>query len=128
MSVHTPPHQTEAKDRLTVAEKLSYGSGAIPFAFAYMGMQQLAFPIFNMTLGMSATLIGVVLGVGRFWDAMTDPLMGNISDNARTRWGRRRPFILLGGLLCGIAFPLMYRVPIGWGEQGIFLWFLVTAL
>lgn len=128
MSLHTPPHQTEEKDRLTVIEKLSYGSGSIPFAFAYMGMNQLAFPIFNMTLGMSATLIGVVLAIGRLWDAMTDPLMGNISDNARTRWGRRRPFILLGGILCSIAFPLMYMVPSDWGEQGIFIWFLMTAL
>ncbi|MGC9452081.1 MAG: MFS transporter [Oceanipulchritudo sp.] len=128
MSLQNRPRPTAAKDRLTVIEKLSYGSGAIPFAFAYMGMKQLAFPIFNMTLGMSATLIGIVLAVGRLWDAMTDPLMGNISDNARTRWGRRRPYILLGGLLCGIAFPLMYRVPSGWGEEGIFIWFLVTAL
>jgi GPH family glycoside/pentoside/hexuronide:cation symporter len=128
MSVHTPPHQTQKKDRLSVSEKLCYGSGSIPFTFAYMGLGTLAFPIFNITLGMSATLIGVVLGIGRLWDAVTDPVMGSISDNARTRWGRRRPFILLGGILCGIAFPIMYMVPAGWDQQGIFIWFLVTAL
>jgi len=122
------PHQTPDRDRLGFREKLSYASGAVPFTFAYMGLNQLAFPIFNMTFGISATLIGVVLAVGRVWDAFTDPFMGNISDNARTRWGRRRPFILLGGLLCGIAFPLIFFVPEQASTQLHFTWLIVSAL
>jgi GPH family glycoside/pentoside/hexuronide:cation symporter len=120
--------KTPARDRLGFREKLAYGSGAIPFAFAYMGIKQLAFPIFNMTFGISATLIGVVLAVGRLWDAFTDPLMGTVSDNARTRWGRRRPFILLGSILCGLAFPLMFFVPEQASTQVHFTWLVVSAL
>lgn len=126
--MNKPRHSTPERDRLSFLEKLSYGSGAIPFAFAYMGIKQLAFPIFNMTFGISATLIGVVLAVGRLWDAFTDPLMGTISDNARTRWGRRRPYILLGAMLCALAFPLMFFVPEQASTQLHFTWLLVSAL
>lgn len=122
------PHTTPDRDRLGFQEKLAYASGAIPFTFAYMGLKQLAFPIFNMTFGISATLIGVVLAIGRLWDAFTDPLMGTISDNARTRWGRRRPFILLGGLLCAVAFPLIFFVPEQASTQVHFTWLVVSAL
>lgn len=120
--------KTLARDRLSVREKLAYGSGAVPFTFAYMGLTQLAFPIFNMTFGISATLIGVVLAVGRLWDAFTDPLMGTISDNARTRWGRRRPFVLLGAVLCALAFPLIFFVPEHASTHVHFTWLLVGAL
>lgn len=108
--------------KLTVREKACYGSGAMAFALGYAALGQLAFPIFNITLGMSATLVGAALAIGRGWDAITDPLMGSFSDNARTRWGRRRPFILLGGLLCGLTFPLFWFVPEQWGDTNQFLW------
>ncbi|TVP77676.1 MAG: sodium:melibiose symporter, partial [Puniceicoccaceae bacterium] len=118
------PNQAPLKAR----EKLSYGSGAIPFTLAYAALANLAFPIFNITLGLSATLIGIALAIGRLWDAFTDPVMGMISDNARTRWGRRRPFILLGGLLCGLTFPLFWFLPTGWGEPAQFAWIVLCIL
>jgi GPH family glycoside/pentoside/hexuronide:cation symporter len=101
---------------------LGYGSGAIGFVMAYSILAQLAFPVFNITLGMSATLVGAALAIGRFWDAITDPVMGSISDNSRTRWGRRRPFVLLGGILCGVTFPLFWFVSSGWPEWAQFAW------
>jgi GPH family glycoside/pentoside/hexuronide:cation symporter len=123
---YSPPPQTAAKDRLPVAEKVSFASGAFTFGVIYMGMAHLAYPIFNITLGISATTIGIVLAIGRLWDAITDPLMGSISDNSRSRWGRRRPFILLGSLLCALAFIFMFWVPTDWSERAIFIWFVVS--
>jgi GPH family glycoside/pentoside/hexuronide:cation symporter len=126
MSTPTPPPQTAAKDRLPVSEKVSFASGAFTFGMIYMGMAHLAYPIFNITLGISATTIGIVLAIGRLWDAVTDPLMGSISDNSRLRWGRRRPFILLGSLLCALAFIFMFWVPSDWSERAIFIWFVFS--
>lgn len=123
-----PSPDTPAAHRLPKTEKFSYALGAVPFGLAYMALAQLIYPIFNLTLGMSATLIGVVLAIGRLWDALTDPLMGTISDNARSRWGRRRPFILLGGLALGLTFPLIWLAPAGWSEGATLGWLLVTVL
>ncbi|MDX6765221.1 MAG: MFS transporter [Candidatus Methylacidiphilales bacterium] len=117
----TPEHSSVSKP-LTLGEKIGYGSGGIAFVLAYSLLSQLAFPIFNISLGMNATLVGVALAVGRFWDAITDPVMGWFSDNARTPWGRRCPFILLGGLLCALTFPLFWFISRGWPEWGQFAW------
>jgi len=49
----------------------------------------------------------------RLWDAISDPLMGHISDNTRSRWGRRRPYLLIGGIAVAVSFVLMWWIPKG---------------
>lgn len=120
--------QTAPKDKVSFREKLSFSLGLVGFSFGYSGVNALAYPIYNMTLGVSPTLIGLVLAISRLWDAVTDPIMGSISDNSRMRWGRRKPFILIGSALCAVVFPLMWFVPQGIGENSAFWWFLIGAL
>jgi GPH family glycoside/pentoside/hexuronide:cation symporter len=86
------------------------------------------YPIYNMTLGMSPTLIGVVLAITRLWDGFADPIVGSYSDNFRSRWGRRRPFIALGAFLCALTFPIIWFVPTTWHGMWAFGYFLVTSL
>ena len=62
-------------------------------------------------LGLSALVAGLVAAACRIFDALLDPFMGTISDNTRTRWGRRRPYILLGTILCGMASVLIFAAP-----------------
>lgn len=122
--------------RLSIREKLSYGIGGVPFTLGYIILPQLAFPVFNMTLGISATVVGAVLAIGRLWDAFTDPFMGNLSDNARTPWGRRVPFIVLGSVLLAICLPLLWSVPprasagiqFAWLTSAIVLFFTATTV
>jgi GPH family glycoside/pentoside/hexuronide:cation symporter len=64
----------------------------------------------------------------RIWDAMTDQLMGNISDNTRTRWGRRRPFIVLGAIMTGITMPLIWWMPVGLASWQIVTWLVVMGI
>ena len=68
-------------------------------------------PFFNIGLGLSPVVLGLVLMVLRAWDAISDPIMGNISDNARTRWGRRRPFMFVGAITTAALYPLMWHFP-----------------
>jgi GPH family glycoside/pentoside/hexuronide:cation symporter len=75
-------------------------------AFSY-----LALPFFNVILKVDATMVGWGMGLPRLWDAISDVLMGNITDNARSRWGRRRPFIFIGGILSGLMFALVWMPP-----------------
>ncbi|MEA2069215.1 MAG: MFS transporter, partial [Verrucomicrobiota bacterium] len=60
--------------------------------------------------------------------AFTDPVIGSWSDNIRTRWGRRRPFIFAGALLSSIIFAAMWFLPRGWSEMAYFWYFLGMSL
>jgi GPH family glycoside/pentoside/hexuronide:cation symporter len=88
----------------------------------------LANPILNLALGLNPVAIGVVLALGRVWDAITDPIVGHISDSVRTRWGRRRPFMVAGALLMGVSFAAMWWLPRDAGQSFYLGYFLFTLL
>lgn len=107
---------------------LAYGSGAMLDGWGLMGVKNTAHQVLNIVLGVNPGTIGTVMAVARLWDAVTDPLMGNISDNLRTRWGRRRPLIFVGAILSGLIFPMLWSVPAGLGHSGQFWWLLGFSL
>lgn len=124
-----PSAKTEAKqDRLSYRELLGFGAGGISYNLGVDAIKNLANPVYNLLLGLNPAWIGAVMMIARIWDALTDPFMGSISDNCRSRWGRRRPFIFGGAILCAISFPLIWMVPTGWNEYATLLYFLVTSL
>jgi GPH family glycoside/pentoside/hexuronide:cation symporter len=84
--------------------------------------------VLNLGLGMNPALVGLLGALPRLVDAFTDPLMGYISDNTRSRWGRRRPYIFLGAILVGISFALLWQLPEGKSESYYFWYFLVGSL
>ncbi len=125
-----PPdhHATESRDRLTKGEKFSYSFGVISEHMGSNTLTTLANPIFNTVLGLNPVWIGICLGLMRVWDAVTDPLMGAISDNTRTRHGRRRPFMLVGAVAAGGIFPLIWCVSPSWSPTAIAVYFLVVCI
>src|SRR5258707_165905 len=68
-------------------------------------------PIYSIALKMDPLLLAVALAVPRVVGAILDPLAGAASDNARTRWGRRRPFILCGAVIGALLLPLIWTPP-----------------
>ncbi len=84
--------------------------GLIPIALFNVVLQLVPL-LGNISLGISAVWLGAVLVVPRLWEALSDPVVGHLSDNARTRWGRRRPFILIGGIAVAFSFVAMWWVP-----------------
>jgi len=70
-------------------------------------------------LGLSATqfsVIGILLVIGRVWDAVNDPIMGSIVENTHSKWGKFKPWILLGAVLTSIVIVFMFNFrPSGWG-------------
>lgn len=119
-------HITPDKDKIPLREKLFYGAGSGSFQLAGDGVKGLAYSVFNITLGLNPSLVGLVLMLSRLFDAFTDPLIGKLSDDARTRFGRRRPFIFVGSFLTAIAFIIIWQVPTGWGQTGIFVYYLLA--
>lgn len=124
----TEHHRTAEKDKVSVWQKLAYGSGASVSSILAVSPNQLAPIVLNIGLGVSPALVGLALTIPRIWDAFTDPLIGAVSDNSRLKMGRRRPFILLGALLSGILFMLMWRLPSGFSEVAYFWYFLLMLI
>lgn len=102
------------EDKVPFWQKVAYSAGA-PMDWFSVGLATsiLWMPVWNIGFGLSPSILGIVLLIYRAWDAFADPLMGNISDNTRTRWGRRRPYILVGAILTAIFIPVLWNPP-GW--------------
>jgi GPH family glycoside/pentoside/hexuronide:cation symporter len=109
----TAVHKTKSEDRIRFSQLAAYGAGGIiPIAlFNIAGI--LVGLMGNISLGLSAFWLGVILIIPRLWDALSDPVIGHLSDNTRTRWGRRRPYLLIGGLLVAVFFVVMWWIPKG---------------
>jgi len=113
-------HETAACDRIPWPQLIAYGfGGVVPIALFNIAGQLMGL-IGNIGLGLSAFWLGTALIVPRLWDAVFDPLMGHISDNIRTPWGRRRPFLLIGGIAVALSFVMMWWVPKGAAVQAWF--------
>ncbi|MGB5439490.1 MAG: MFS transporter [Gammaproteobacteria bacterium] len=126
MSVHVD-HVTAPEDRLSVGQKFAYGLGAIANnllggAIGYLSI------VLNVGLGMNPALVGLLQAIPRFTDAITDPVMGYVSDNTRSRFGRRRPYIFIGSIFVGLIFALMWQLPAGYSEMFYFWFFLVGSI
>lgn len=141
-----PVRRTRPEDRVPFAQKVALGVGAVPYTTGTQIFQVMALPIFQIFLGVHPVLVGLALTVPRFLDAISDPFMGFISDNFRSRWGRRRPFIVLGAVLLAATFAAIWLVPAEWApgfeeaaavqaereitraDMVMFVWLLATGL
>src|SRR6478609_2466893 len=80
------------------------------------------------TLGLGVGMYALARGIYVFWDAAVQPAAGYLSDRTRTRWGRRKPWIISGIPVYAVFFVLLYSVPGGIEGWGLFFWFLVFQL
>jgi GPH family glycoside/pentoside/hexuronide:cation symporter len=87
----------------------SLGDGGI--SIVMNGIGNFAMLFYTQILGLSAVYAGIALSVTTFWDAISDPLMGHISDHTRSRFGRRLPYLLPGGLLMALTFLALWVLP-----------------
>jgi len=79
-------------------------------------------------LGIAPAAMGIIFLVSRVWDAVSDPIAGHLSDNTRTRLGRRRPWLIAGALPVGAIFVLIWSPPDSLGPEGLTLWMGATIL
>ncbi len=78
---------------------------------AMFAMSTIMLFYFNVYLGISSAFLGVMMLVVRAWDAVNDPMMGTIVEKTKTRWGKFRPWILIGSILNGVVLVLMFANP-----------------
>ena len=119
--------ETAAADRIPFHLKLVYGLGAFVNNILAAAIGSMII-VLNLGLGMSPALVGLLGALPRLTDAITDPLMGYISDNTKSKWGRRRPYMFVGAIAVGIVFALLWQLPRGQSEAFYFWFFLVGSL
>lgn len=120
--------ETTVKERLPISQKLGWGMGSVSGNFTVNSVNQLALPVYNVLLGVDVVLLGIALAIPRFIDALTDPLMGILSDNTRSKWGRRKPYIFSGAILTALMAFLLWVPPAGFSSNMLFVYFLVISI
>ena len=117
----------------TKTQKVAFGQKAA-FGFGMLANQM--FPavisifivVLVQGLGFPGWMWGVVSLVPRLFDAITDPIMGFISDNTKSRWGRRRQYVFIGSLIMGVSFVVMWQLFKENSVEFNFIYFLLTSL
>ncbi len=120
------------RDRVPVLTKMAYGLGTALDMWGLWLYPSVGFAVFSIYLGVDAKWVGLAMTLIRLYDAFSDPFVGWISDNVRTKYGRRRPFILFAGIICGLGLPILFSVSPSWsgktflGVSAVF-WFMIVS-
>jgi len=113
---------------LKLATRLSYGVGQLSDGVKQASFSTFLFFYYNQVLGLSGSLAGMAALLALLVDAVTDPMVGQVSDRFHSRWGRRHPFMLAGAIPFGLAIVALFSPPAGLSEMGLFSWMLGGAI
>lgn len=115
------------KKGVSMGQKIAFGFGMLANQMfpAALGVFII---VLVQDLGFAAILWGIIQFVPRIFDAITDPIMGFISDNTKSKWGRRRQYVLIGALIMGLAYVAMWQLHKGDGVLYNFIFFLSWSL
>jgi len=112
--------------KLPVKVKLGYGVCDLGGNLFFTVMAFLLLNFLTDTVGIAAGLAGIVIMIGKVWDAITDPIVGYISDRTKSKWGRRRPYIFFGSFPLFITMIIMFTNPNLSSQSQLFLWGVVA--
>lgn len=119
----------ENQDKLSLKTKLFYGIGDIGNAIVNSAIQFFLLIFYTDGALLPPALVGSALLVGKIWDAINDPLFGWFSDRTSSkRFGKRRVFMIFGAIPLGLSIALLWFVPKGLDQIGIFIWIALTFI
>lgn len=124
----------QSPDYVPTKEKVFYGMGALMDGGGVALMSCVMLKYMEGGLGIPMAVASTIMMVAKIWDAITDPLMGFISDNTRGRYGRRKPYMVVGGVLLIIGIFLLFLPVEQWGiisaenQAGLVAWMVIMYL
>lgn len=117
-----------AAARLRLPTLLFYALPGLAFAMPTIPVYVYLPTYYADDLGLGLAVTGAILLAARAFDVVTDPLVGSLSDRWRTRWGRRKPWILAGAVLAAISLVQLLAPPSAVGPAFLFGWVITLFL
>ena len=114
--------------KLGLPTKLIYGFGSAAFGTKDNGFSTFLLIFYNQVVGLPSATVGFAIMIALVIDAFLDPIVGQISDNWRSRWGRRHPFMYAAAIPVAVSYSLLWNPPHGWDHQALFLYLIATAI
>lgn len=114
--------------RLTFGPMVAFGVGQAAEGIKNAAFNTFVLFFYQQVIGVPGWLTGLALGIALCFDAVTDPVVGALSDKTQTRWGRRHPFMLAAALPLAFAFYFLFNPPDGLSQYGYFAWLTVFAV
>ncbi len=122
------PGAVPAAPPLSRATRLWYASGQMAEGIKNESFATFLLFYYNQVLGMPGSLAGLAILISLVFDAVTDPLVGVLSDRTRSRLGRRHPYLFASAIPLGLTFYLAFSPPEGLGDYGLFAWLLTFTV
>jgi len=117
----------EIKEKLPLLNKILYGTGDLGISMNNSIITAF-FSVFMVTVvGMPPGLVAIIFIIGRSWDFINDPIIGHLSDRTRSKWGRRRPFLLFGAIPFGLSFILLWLGP-NFSQTGLIIYYSLAYI
>lgn len=114
--------------KLSAREKVSYGLGAVGKDMVYMLSASYILYYYQDILGVSAIAMGIILMAARVFDAFNDPVMGVLVAKTRTKWGKFRPWLLIGTILNAVILVVMFSAPPALDGSGLVAYAAITYI
>ena len=115
-------HQSSSsRPPLTFSTNILYGVGSVAFG-VHQALNSGLMLFFNQVVGLPAAWVGATMMGTLIFDAICDPLIGEISDNTRSRWGRRHPFMYASAVPAAVAFYFLLNPPVGWSQVHLLIY------
>ncbi|MEO1729637.1 MAG: MFS transporter [Pseudomonadota bacterium] len=111
-----------------LATKLAYGIGAVAYGVKDSGLKYFLLIFYSQVIGVDARLVSVAILIALMCDAISDPVVGYWSDNLRSRWGRRHPFMYAAALPIALSFYAIWNPPTGWSDGALFCYILALTI
>ena len=113
---------------VSIGRKVAYGFGSVAFGVKSNGFDYFFLIFYSQVMGVSAYLVSLALMIALIVDALSDPLIGYFSDNTRSRWGRRHPFMYAAAIPASVAYYFVWNPPAGLEGDALFPYIVTVAV
>jgi Na+/melibiose symporter-like transporter len=124
---NTSPAPAGAR-RLSVSTRLFYGFGSVAFGVKDNGFSYFLAFFYAQVVGLPAQTVGFAIMIALIMDAFIDPIIGQLSDNTRSRWGRRHPWMYAAAIPVALSYMLIWHPPTGWSQAGQVAYLVAVAV
>lgn len=114
------------KRYLNWKNKIGYGAGDVAGNVVYAFLSTFMMFYLTDTVGMNVGIVGILMAVSKLLDAVTDLLFGNLLDRTSTKFGKARPWMLLGYIGCAVMLSAIFMVPANWSNAAKYIYFFIT--